>query len=78
MTITGSGFASGATLAFEKGNGPAPSASNVVVVDATTTTATLATKTGGSSRDRLWDVRVSNPDGSSGVLVGGLTVTTSP
>jgi hypothetical protein len=56
---------------------PAPSASNVEVVDGDTITATLETKSGGPPRDRLWDVRVSNPDGSSGVLVEGLAATNS-
>jgi xanthomonalisin len=77
LTITGSGFAPGATLALENGSGPAPSLSNVVVVNGTTITATLETKSGGPPRNRLWDVRVSNPDGSSGRLVEGLTVTAS-
>ena len=38
-------------------------------------TVTVTTKTGGPKRDRLWDVRVNNPDGSYDVLVGGLTIT---
>jgi parallel beta-helix repeat protein len=75
VTIYGSGFVSGATLAFENGSGPAPSASYVEVLDGSTIRATLQVKSGGPKRDRLWDLRVSNPDGSSGVLVGGLTVT---
>jgi PKD repeat protein len=75
VTIYGSGFVSGATLAFENGSGPAPSASYVEVLDGSTIRATLQVKSGGPKRDRLWDLRVSHPDGSSGVLVGGLTVT---
>jgi hypothetical protein len=77
VTVTGSGFAPGATLAFENGSGPAPSVSNVAVLDANTITATVTTKRGGPRRDRLWDVRVTNPDGSSATLVGGLTVTST-
>jgi hypothetical protein len=78
VTITGSGFLSGATLTFENGAGPAPSASNVIVAaDGTTITATITAKTGGPRRDRAWDVRVINPGGGSSVLAGGLTITSS-
>ena len=76
ITISGSGFAAGATVAFENGSGgPAPRASNVVVVNATTITATFTAGGGGPQRNRVWDVRVTNPDGSFGVKAGGLMVT---
>ena len=75
VTITGSGFVTGAEVTFEDGQGPAPTASNIVVVDGNTITATITAKSGGPPRDRVWDVRVTNPDGSSGVLVDGFTVT---
>jgi PKD repeat protein len=77
VTITGSGFASGALIALENGTGPAPNVLNVVVVDGTTINATFEAKSGGPPKNRLWDVRVSNPDGSSSRLVEGLTVTAS-
>jgi subtilisin len=75
VTITGSGFVDGADVAFENGSGPAPEASNINVSDATTITAVVTAKSGGPPRNRVWDVRVTNPDGSSGVLVEGFTVT---
>ncbi len=75
VTITGSGFVDSADVTFESGAGPTPRVSNVVVVDASTITATVTAKAGGPPRDRFWDVRVTNPDGSSGVLAGGFTVT---
>jgi hypothetical protein len=75
VTITGSGFVVGAEVTFENGQGPAPTVSNIVVVDANTITATVTAKSGGPPRDRVWDVRVTNPDGSSGVLIDGFTVT---
>jgi len=75
VTITGSGFVSGAAVSFENGGGPSPSASNVVVVNSQTITATFAAKGGGPRRNRVWDVRVTNPGGSSAVLAGGFTVT---
>jgi hypothetical protein len=75
VTIGGSGFVAGASVTFESGEGPAPDVSNVVVVDSNTITATVKIKSGGPPKNRVWDVRVTNPDSSSGVLVDGFTVT---
>ena len=75
-TIIGSGFAAGAGVSFENGSGPALAVSNVdVAPDGMSLTATLTAKSGGSPRNRVWDVRVTNPDSSSGMLVDGFTVT---
>ncbi len=67
VTITGSGFVAGATVTFEDGKGLTPTASDVVVVDANTITATITAETDGPRRDR-WSLRVTNPDSSSDVL----------
>ncbi|MCD6415570.1 MAG: hypothetical protein J7M08_02590 [Planctomycetes bacterium] len=75
VTVTGSGFASGAELRFENGDGSSPKASNVAIVDSATITATVSVKRGGPRRNRVWDVVVTNPDGSSGILPDGFTVT---
>ena len=80
VTVSGSGFAAGADLTFENSSGPTPTASNVQVVDVDNDgvldiTATVTLKSGGPPRNRVWDVRVTNSDGSSGVLVDGFTVT---
>jgi len=77
VTISGSGFASGATLSFENGNGPAPDVAGLVVVSPTEITVSLTVKRAGPPRDRVWDVRVTNTDGGTGVLVGGLTITSA-
>ena len=73
VIITGSGFQAGASVTFENGKVPAPTA-DVTSVGGTTIEATVTVpskaKVGVS-----WDVRVTNPDSSSGVLVDGLTVT---
>ena len=74
VTITGTGFASGASVDFENGVGPAPSVANITVLDDATMTATITTRSGGPRRDRVWDVRVTNPSGESAVLLGGFTV----
>lgn len=73
LTIAGAGFVPGATVSFEKGDGPAPTASSVVLVNSATITATVSAKNGGPPRISRWDVRVTNPDGVSGAL-NGLTV----
>jgi len=75
VTITGSDFASGATVSFLNGLSIAPVATNVNVVNATTITATVTVKKGGPKRERLWDVQVTNPDGSTGILAASFTVT---
>jgi hypothetical protein len=69
VTITGAGFAAGMTVSFENGSGPRPTASNVIVQDANTITATVTVKRGGPASARVWDVRV-----GSGVLIDGFTV----
>ena len=77
VTIGGSGFAAGADVTFENGSGPSPTfnVNNVVEGDDSTIMGTVTAKSGGPGRNRVWDVRVTNPDGSSGVLVVGFTVT---
>ncbi|MCI0849102.1 MAG: hypothetical protein J4N86_11265, partial [Chloroflexi bacterium] len=74
VTIRGSGFVAGADVTLENGSGPTPAVSNVVVVDANTITLDITAKSGGPPRDRAWDVRVTNLDGTSGVCGGCLTV----
>lgn len=74
VTIKGSGFVAGVDVTFENGSGPAPTAS-VTSVSANEIKATVTAKSGGPPRNRVWDVRVTNPDASSGVLPGGFTVT---
>jgi hypothetical protein len=75
VTLTGAGFAPGASVAFENGQGPTPSASDVLVLDSNTISASVTAGSGGPPRDRVWDVRVTNPDDATGVLTGGFTIT---
>ena len=74
VTIGGSGFVAGASISFENGAGPTPTASNVIVVGGNTISATISTVSKGPKGTREWDVRVTNPDGSSDVLVDGFSV----
>jgi hypothetical protein len=64
---------SGATVTFENGEAATPTASNVIVVN-TTDHRHDNRERWRAPRNRIWDVRVSIPDGSSGVLVDGFTV----
>lgn len=74
VTISGSGFSPGASVTFENGGGKAPAASNITVVDSTTITATVTVSYKGPNRPRLFDVRVTNADGGTDVLVEGFVV----
>jgi len=74
VTISGSGFQAGAVVSLEGGSGPTPAVLDVVVVDSSTITATIQTKNAGPPKNRYWDVRVTNPDSSTGVLASGFTV----
>jgi hypothetical protein len=71
VEISGSGFASGAEVTFENGSGVAPTA-NVTSVSSTTIEAVVTAHR--NAKAAVWDVRVTNPDGSFDVLVGGFTV----
>lgn len=74
VTITGSGFLAGAAVTLENGAGSTPATSNIVVGDENTITLTIKAKNGGPRRNRVWDVRVTNPDSSTGILSDGFTV----
>ena len=75
MKVTGSGFAPGVTLGFVGGDGPAPRVRQVVRDNSAQLTATVEIRSGGPQRDRLWDVRVANPDGSASVATGMVRIT---
>ena len=69
VTITGSGFQPGASVTFENGSGPAPAADvTYVSLDGFTIEATITAPGGGPHGERVWDVRVTNPDASTGTL----------
>jgi hypothetical protein len=74
IEIEGTGFAPGAQVSFENGIGPSPA---VIILSTTLNliTVEVTTKSGGPPRPRDWDVRVTNPDGSSAVKIQGLTIT---
>jgi subtilisin family serine protease len=73
--VYGTGFMPGAVVTFENGNGTSPMP---VVLDTgvmnSTTIALLLQLTNSGPRKQVWDVRVTNPDGATAVLVDGLTI----
>ena len=75
FVVTGTGYASGITLAFQGGDGPAPRVRQVTRDSSTQLSAMVEVRSGGPARDRLWDVRVTNPDGSTSVRVDLLRIT---
>ena len=76
FSITGTNFVSGATVTFSNGTGPAPTASAVLVNSAGTgITATVTVPTGGAPRNRVWDMKVTNPNGQSATKAQSFTVT---
>jgi len=73
--VTGTGFAPGITVAFQGGDGPAPRVRQVTRDSSTRLSATVELRSGGPARDRLWDLRVTNPDGSTSVRADVLRIT---
>jgi hypothetical protein len=77
VTIDGSGFDAEAIVTFENGKGAEPTAT-VTTVTATTIDALVSVGSNGPPRNRVWDVRVTNPDSSTGVLEGVFEVRVGP
>jgi hypothetical protein len=75
FVITGSGFANGASVMFQNGSGKAPRVLSVTRDSSTQLTAIVEIRAGGPRKNRVWDVRGTNPDGSTGVGVNLLTIT---
>jgi len=78
MTISGSGFQNGAVVSFEGGQGLPQQILGVQVVDPTTIIVTLNAQNDETSGEQVWDVRVTNPDNSTSVLVGAFSVAPAP
>ena len=74
VTITGSGFANGAVVIFEGGQGAAPQVTSTQVVNPTTAVITLTIPADASFGTQQWDIRLTNQNGSSAVLADAFTV----
>ncbi|MHC4471442.1 MAG: hypothetical protein ACYS99_10805 [Planctomycetota bacterium] len=74
VTLTGTGFISGATLEMRNGSGSRPKATSVTVVSPTIITARVSAGRRGPQGTRIWDVVLTNPGGQTASLPGGLTI----
>lgn len=75
LTISGSGFATGATVSFEGGEGLAPQVTTAQTVNPNTIVITVNVMGDAALGTQVWDVRVTNPDSATAVLPDALTVT---
>ncbi|HLO17994.1 MAG TPA: IPT/TIG domain-containing protein [Anaerolineales bacterium] len=78
LTITGSGFVNGSVVTFEGAQGTPPQVTKAQVVNPTTIVITVNTAVDASFGTQVWDLRVTNPGNSSGVLADAFTVTVTP
>jgi hypothetical protein len=78
LTITGSGFQSGALVAFEGGQGLPQEIVTTQVVNSNTIIVTFIARNDGTLGAQIWDIRVTNPDTSSAVLADAFTVVPTP
>lgn len=77
MTIIGTGFQSGALVTFEGGAGAPQEILAIQVVDSTTIIVTMTARNN-TGAAQLWDVRVTNPDASTFVMMDAFTVLRQP
>jgi len=73
VTITGTGFLNGAVVTFEGGIGVPSEVVNVQVVNSTTMVLTVNVLSSVSGA-QAWDVRVTNPNASTTLLLDAFTV----
>ncbi|HEX8993067.1 MAG TPA: hypothetical protein VF784_15405 [Anaerolineales bacterium] len=73
LTITGFGFQSGAAIGFQGGQGTPPAVAGVQFVNSTTMIVTI-NALDSTPRPQTWDVRVTDPGGTSFLLVNAFTV----
>ncbi len=78
MTINGSGFQDGAVVAFEGGQGLPQEILAIQVVNPEMIIVTMTARNDGTAGIQVWDVRVTNPDGSTIVLEDAFTVVPEP
>ena len=78
LTLTGTGFANGAVVAFEGGQGTAPQVTGGQVVNANTIVIAVNTAVDAGATTQVWDVRVTNTDNTFAVLTDAFTVTVAP
>ena len=75
FVITGTAFVNGARVTFLNGGGTVPRVLNVTWTSSTQLTASVDIRADKRRRTRVWDVQVTNPDGSTAVGARLLTIT---
>ncbi len=73
LTITGFGFETGTAVGFQAGQGMPPEVAGVQVASSTTMMVTV-NAINSTPRPQTWDLRVTNPDGTSFMLESAFTV----
>ena len=74
LVIKGSGLQSGATVSFEGLTQAAPQINSVQVMDLTTMNVNI-TVADNIQQPEVWNLRVTNPDGTTALVIGALTIT---
>ena len=74
LIVTGTGFTDGAGVTFVNGSGATPRVLTVTLSSSTELRVNAEIRSGGPKKDRHWDVRVTNPDGTSATGARLLTV----
>ncbi len=74
IMIRGRGFMEGALVTFEQGDGPVPVAAGVRTIGTSSMIGRVTVEDNPLPIPTVWDVRVTNPDGSSAVFCEGFTV----
>jgi hypothetical protein len=77
MTITGTGFQTGALITFEGGQGTLQEILAIQFVDSKTIVVTMTARNSTTSM-QVWDIRVTNPDSTTFVLMDAFTVLPAP
>ena len=78
VTVSGTGFANGATVTFEGAQGTPPQVTGLQVVNANTIVITVNTTVAAGATTQVWDIRVTNSNNTSAVLADAFTVTVGP
>jgi hypothetical protein len=74
VTVAGRGFVNGAVLTFEGGQGVASEVTSAQVLNDTTMRVSVNVRADASFGTQAWDVRVTNPNGATTVLMDAFTV----
>lgn len=78
VTVSGTGFANGATVRFEGAQGTAPQVTGLQVVNANTIVITVNAMVAPGANTQVWDARLTNPDNTFAVLPDAFTITVAP